>query len=48
MSPVFYHYIEIKDKKGMLLDKIKLPPDKSMDVFTELSKRWDEERKKNA
>ena len=45
MSPVFYHYIEIRDKNNLLLDKIKLQPDKSMSVFCELEKRWNEETK---
>jgi hypothetical protein len=48
MSPVFYHYIEIRNKKRMLLDKIKVPPEKSMDIFIELNKRWEEEKKTNA
>ena len=39
-TPVFYHYIEVRDKKGQLLDKIKLPPDKSWDIFCKLEKEW--------
>ena len=46
-TPVFYHVIKILDSKGMLLDSIKVKPEKGFAILQELSKKWRDWEKEN-
>jgi putative heme degradation protein len=48
MSPVFHHHIWIRDRNGNLLDKVKLPPDKSSEIFNKLVSEWTQWKVENA
>lgn len=39
-TPVFHHVIRLFDKNNMLIDKVKIKPEKSWDTYKNIHKMW--------